>query len=157
MALAEFEAADSEARAKKNVTQAIERVSARLGNTPTICRKCYVHPEIVSAYLGGGLLLEVQKDIDAQLRDGLETLRPEEAAVLSFLRTRVARDLAAAESRPGPDCNPPASSTGRRASHAARRPRPKHRQLTPHTFAPLDAVGADRAVAGGGAQHTKKD
>jgi len=47
MALAEFEQADSAARAKKNVTQAIERVSSRLGNTPTICRKCYIHPEIV--------------------------------------------------------------------------------------------------------------
>jgi len=97
MALAEFEKADSTARAKKNVTRAIERVSARLGNTPTICRKCYVHPEIVNAYLDGGLLLEVQKDIDGQLRDELQTLRPEEAAVLTFLRTRVARDLAAAE------------------------------------------------------------
>jgi DNA topoisomerase-1 len=97
MALSEFETADSQARAKKNVTQAIERVSSRLGNTPTICRKCYVHPAIVSAYLDGGLLLEIQKDIDAQLRDELDTLRPEEAAVLAFLRTRVARDLAAGQ------------------------------------------------------------
>jgi DNA topoisomerase-1 len=96
MALTEFEMADSALRAKKNVTQAIERVSARLGNTPTICRKCYIHPEIVSAYLGGALLLEVRDDIDSQLRDALDTLRPEEAAVLSFLRSRVARDLAAA-------------------------------------------------------------
>ena len=59
MALAEFERVDSKAGAKKNVTRAIERVAARLGNTPTICRKCYVHPEIViTAYLDGGLLLE---------------------------------------------------------------------------------------------------
>jgi DNA topoisomerase-1 len=95
MALSEFESADSQARARKNVTRAIERVSSRLGNTPTICRKCYVHPEIVSAYLDGGLLLEIQKDIDDQVRDELQTLRPEEAAVLAFLRTRVARDIAA--------------------------------------------------------------
>jgi DNA topoisomerase-1 len=102
MALSEFETADSQARAKKNVTQAIERVSSRLGNTPTICRKCYVHPAIVSAYLDGGLLLEIQKDIDAQLRDELDTLRPEEAAVLAFLRTRVARDLAAGQKAAAP-------------------------------------------------------
>ncbi len=104
MALSEFEAADNTARAKKNITKAIERVSTKLGNTPTICRKCYVHPEIVSAYLDGDLLLEVQKDIDEQLREDLATLRPEEAAVLSFLRTRVVRDLATAappqESKP---------------------------------------------------------
>jgi len=100
MALAEFEKADSAVHAKKNVTQAIERVSATLGNTPTICRKCYIHPEIVSAYLDGALLLEVQRDIDSQLRDTLETLRPEEAAVLSFLRSRVMRDLVACDSAP---------------------------------------------------------
>ena len=93
MTLAEFETADGLAHAKKNITRAIERVSGRLGNTPAICRKCYIHPEIVSAYLDGRLLLDIQKDIDAQLRDGLETLRPEEAAVLSFLRIRVAREL----------------------------------------------------------------
>ncbi len=97
MALAEFETADTAARAKKNVTQAIERVSARLGNTPTICRKCYVHPEIVTAYLDGGLLLEIQKNIDSQLRGDLSTFRPEEAAVLSFLRARITRDLAGAK------------------------------------------------------------
>jgi DNA topoisomerase-1 len=96
-ALAEFEMADSVSRAKKNVTQAIERVAARLGNTPTICRKCYVHPEIVSAYLGGSLLLEIRNDSDGPLPDTFETLRPEETAVLSFLRARVAGALAAAE------------------------------------------------------------
>jgi DNA topoisomerase-1 len=116
MALSEFETADNQARAKKNVTRAIERVSSRLGNTPTICRRCYVHPEIVSAYLDGGLLLEIQKDIDEQLRDDLETLRPEEAAVLAFLRTRVARDIAA-NSAAGA-----APESGRRA-RAARSPR----------------------------------
>jgi DNA topoisomerase-1 len=104
----------------KNVTEAIERVSARLGNTPTICRKCYIHPEIVSAYLDGGLLLEVQKDIDAELRGALETLRPEEAAVLSFLRTRVARDLAAAKAQSTPD-------EGRRRSRPAPLPEIRRR------------------------------
>jgi DNA topoisomerase-1 len=111
-ALAELETADSQARAKKNVTRAIERVSAMLGNTPTICRKCYVHPEIVSAYLDGGLLLEVEKAIDARLREALETLRPEEAAVLSFL-------LAKCEPAPrlGPDDYQPTAV--RRAPRAA--------------------------------------
>jgi DNA topoisomerase I len=113
MALAEFERVDSRARAKKNVTQAIERVSARLGNTPTICRKCYVHPEVLNAYLDGGLLLEVRQTIDDQLRDELETLRPEEAAVLAFLRTRVARDLDASRT----------AGVGAPATNVARRTR----------------------------------
>jgi DNA topoisomerase I len=96
-ALMEFETADSSARTKKNVTRAVEQVAARLGNTPTICRKCYIHPEVVSAYLDGGLLREVESHIDRQLREDLDKLRPEEAAVLSFLRERVTRDLASAK------------------------------------------------------------
>jgi DNA topoisomerase I len=123
MALSEFEAADSAARAKKNVTQAIERVSARLGNTPTICRKCYVHPEVVSAYLSGGLLLEVQKDIDEQLRDELESLRPEEAAVLSFLRARVARDIAETKSEVPAGSHSLRTKARRPGSINVRRPR----------------------------------
>jgi DNA topoisomerase-1 len=94
-ALAEVERADNTARAKKNVARAIERVAAQLGNTPTICRKCYIHPEIVTAYMDGGLLLESRNDFDSQLRDTADALRPEETAVLAFLRTRPARDLAA--------------------------------------------------------------
>ena len=52
--------------AKRNITRAIERVSARLGNTPTICRKCYIHPEIMNAYLEGGLSLDLRQNLDGQ-------------------------------------------------------------------------------------------
>ena len=48
LALREFEAFDSNTLAKKNIKAAIQRVAERLGNTPTICRKCYIHPEIVN-------------------------------------------------------------------------------------------------------------
>ena len=40
LALQEFQKFDSQAGAKKNIREAIKRVAARLGNTPTICRKC---------------------------------------------------------------------------------------------------------------------
>ncbi|HZH09132.1 MAG TPA: DNA topoisomerase IB [Microvirga sp.] len=93
MALAEFEQFDSEAKAKKNIRAAIEQVSARLGNTPTICRKCYVHPEVFSCYLEGGLLLEIKEEIEAELRDDLPSLRPEEAAVLTLLQERLSREV----------------------------------------------------------------
>lgn len=93
LALREFEAFDSDAKAKKNVRAAIERVSARLGNTPTVCRKCYVHPEILNTYLSGSMLLEVKEEVDAELRDGLVGLKPEEAAVLGLLRTRLSEEI----------------------------------------------------------------
>src|SRR5215213_1952185 len=93
MALKEFETFDSETKAKKNVRAAIESVSAKLGNTPTICRKCYIHPEVLSSYVEGSLLLEVKEEIDAELRDDLASLKPEEAAVLTLLEARLNRDL----------------------------------------------------------------
>ena len=92
-ALKEFEAFDSEAKAKKNIRAAIEKVAGRLGNTPTICRKCYVHPELINSYVEGSLLLEIKEEVEAELRDDLAGLRPEEAAVLSLLEARINRDL----------------------------------------------------------------
>jgi DNA topoisomerase-1 len=96
LALKEFETFDTEAKAKKNVRAAIERVASKLGNTPTICRKCYIHPEIMSSYVEGSLLLEVKNEVEAELRDDLAGLRPEEAAVLSLLEARLNRDVNAA-------------------------------------------------------------
>jgi DNA topoisomerase-1 len=40
---------------KRDVVRAIERVAERLGNTPSVCRKCYVHPEVIGAFLDGAL------------------------------------------------------------------------------------------------------
>jgi DNA topoisomerase-1 len=89
MAFSEFEAFDSATAAKRNVRAAIERVAARLGNTPTICRKCYVHPAIVDAYVEGELAMKVVADVESELRDRMEALNPEEVAVLTFLRQRL--------------------------------------------------------------------
>jgi DNA topoisomerase-1 len=93
MALAEFEQFDSQAKAKKNVKAAIEKVAARLGNTPTICRKCYIHPEILNCYIDGDVLREVKEEVEQELRDGLPNLKPEEAAVLSLLQNRIRREI----------------------------------------------------------------
>jgi DNA topoisomerase I len=93
LALQEFENFDTQAKVKKNVRAAIERVAARLGNTPTICRKCYVHPEILSLYAEGALLLQVKERVEGELREDLATLKPEGSAVLSLLEGRLNRDL----------------------------------------------------------------
>jgi DNA topoisomerase-1 len=77
LALREFEDFD----AKKNIRTAIERVAARLGNTPTICRKCYVHPEVLNAYAEGTLVLEIEAEACGDFK-------PEEAAVLALLEAR---------------------------------------------------------------------
>jgi DNA topoisomerase I len=94
LALQEFERFDTKAAQKKNLKAAIERVAARLGNTPTICRKCYVHPEILNSYAEGQLLLEIKQEVEGELRDDLAALKPEEAAVLGLLQARLNRTLA---------------------------------------------------------------
>ena len=56
LALEEFEKFDSQAQRKRNIVRAIETVAERLGNTPSVCRKCYVHPVILDSYLDGSML-----------------------------------------------------------------------------------------------------
>ena len=92
MALSELESFDSAAQAKRNLRSAIEKVSARLGNTPTICRKCYVHPEVLNSYMDGNLVLEIKSQAESELRSAVGSLKPEEAAVLAMLRGRLARE-----------------------------------------------------------------
>ena len=89
LALREFEAFDSEAQAKKNIVRAIELVAERLGNTPTVCRKCYVHPEVILAYLDGSMLQTLKRKAENEIKDGLGKLKPEEAAVVTLLQQRL--------------------------------------------------------------------
>src|SRR3954470_20749973 len=93
MALNEVKSFDTAAQAKRNLRTAIENVAARLGNTPTICRKCYVHPEVLTSYLDGNLILEIKKKVERELRDTLAELQPEEAAVLAMLRGRLSKEV----------------------------------------------------------------
>lgn len=101
MALGEMQSFDTVAQAKRNVRTAIGSVAARLGNTPTVCRKCYVHPEVLNSYLNGNLVPEVKPDA-SRLRAGLSGLKPEEAAVLAMLRSCLANEPSAS----GQTCSP---------------------------------------------------
>lgn len=77
---------------KKDVVAAIKEVSARLGNTVAVCRKCYVHPEVLDAYLEQKLAIE--EPPPATKRDAaaaLASLSPYENAVLAFLHARLGR------------------------------------------------------------------
>lgn len=71
---------DSDTQAKRNVVQAIERVAEQLGNTPTVCRKCYVHPAVLDAYLDRSLA-RVPRDTP-----GGSGLAAGERAVLALLK-----------------------------------------------------------------------
>ncbi|MFD2365928.1 DNA topoisomerase IB [Pseudoduganella sp. GCM10020061] len=89
LALQEFEKFDSDAQAKKNIVRAIESVAEKLGNTPSICRKCYVHPAIIESYMDGTMLEALRARAEQELIEGLPSLEPEEAAVLALLEVRL--------------------------------------------------------------------
>lgn len=55
-ALMSFEHYEEETQAKHNLVEAMKLVSKKLGNTPAICRKSYVHPLVISTYLDGSLI-----------------------------------------------------------------------------------------------------
>lgn len=87
MALREVEKFDTKAQAKKNIVRAIENVAERLGNTPSICKKCYVHPFVLDAYMDGSLLEQVVRE--RALNSKKQSLQPEEAMVVRLLERRL--------------------------------------------------------------------
>jgi DNA topoisomerase-1 len=89
LALQEYEKFDSEAQAKKNVVRAIESVAERLGNTPAVCRKCYVHPAVIESYLDGTMVEALRQRARQELTEDLHALQPEEAAVVALLQERL--------------------------------------------------------------------
>jgi DNA topoisomerase-1 len=75
---------------KKHVIECIKRVAERLGNTPAVCRKCYVHPTVFDAYFEGRLASAFER---AQSAEGARTVGEPQALALSSVETAVLRLL----------------------------------------------------------------
>jgi len=80
--------APTKKQAERNVVQAIDHTASRLGNTRTVCRKYYIHPALVSAYLDGQILPPSPRLRVRKVRKPGGKLRKHEAEVLEFLRGR---------------------------------------------------------------------
>ena len=76
----------------RDVVRAIADVAQRLGNTLAVCRRCYVHPAIIAAYLDGALPSALTARSDVRPGRPATGLRPDEAAVLRLLERREADD-----------------------------------------------------------------
>jgi DNA topoisomerase I len=87
LTLREMGISEKESEAKKNVVRAIESVSEKLGNTPSICRKCYVHPVVLNSYLDGTLVETLQQIIEEE-ED--KFFSADEKLVLNFLNRKLA-------------------------------------------------------------------
>ena len=91
-AFKELEQFETKAQAKKNIVRVVEQVAKRLGNTPAVCRKCYVHPAIFDAYLQGSMIQTVRQRARTQLNGSWKKFPPEEALVLKILERRLAAE-----------------------------------------------------------------
>ena len=83
----DIELASTTAR-KRFVSEAIGEVAARLGNTKAVCRKCYVHPTVIDAFLDGETIAPFVRTSGAA-RGGRHQLSAEEAAVVKLLTARL--------------------------------------------------------------------
>jgi DNA topoisomerase-1 len=83
-ALADVAACKSNADARRNIARAVESVAKRLGNTKTVCRKCYIHPAILHAYVDGATI-ETLKTRARRLATSAGTLTVEERAVVRLI------------------------------------------------------------------------
>lgn len=83
--LADFGAFDSDSQATHNMSEAIKAAAEHLGNTPAICRKSYVHPQILDAYIDGTLLEAFEHSTP---KDAAAGLHLDETIVLGLLRER---------------------------------------------------------------------
>jgi DNA topoisomerase-1 len=78
--LARFPPHRSTRAAKKNIVRAIETVAARLGNTASVCRKCYIHPLVFDAYMAGDVVKPSRRGPTGRSR-----LSPQESAVVALI------------------------------------------------------------------------
>lgn len=84
-ALQAYKSFSSQTEANKQIIQAIESVAQKLGNTKAICRKCYVHPDVLRAHMDGNLAKLMDQRANALLKGDLKKLPREEAALLVLL------------------------------------------------------------------------
>jgi len=83
-ALGELAPFMSKSQAKRYVVRAVEAVARKLGNTRTVCQKCYIHPATVKAYFDGTLPETLSRPAPAT-RDAQNGLSGDEAAVMMIL------------------------------------------------------------------------
>jgi len=88
LALRAMGPAPTQREAERNILRALDEVSERLGNTRTVCRKYYVHPGVLDAYLRGRTVEGSAPPINGRMArsHAAAALRRDELAVLQFVQ-----------------------------------------------------------------------
>jgi DNA topoisomerase-1 len=85
--LAELGRCEDARQAKGNLAAAVKRVAERLGNTPTVCRSCYIHPSVLEAYERGRSIEEFRpRGARRRIQRQQPDYSVEELALLKLLR-----------------------------------------------------------------------
>ncbi|HEY1578568.1 MAG TPA: DNA topoisomerase IB [Terracidiphilus sp.] len=79
---------ESQTQAKRNIVEAVKKVAERLGNTPAVCRKCYIHPAVLDCYLSGDLI-KILETAEKKIAKTEHSLREEEEQLMFLLERRL--------------------------------------------------------------------
>jgi DNA topoisomerase-1 len=90
VALNKVGAGETQKEKKSKIKAAVTAVSKILGNTPAVCRKCYVHPAVLETYLSGNMIEGLKRKTEEALERNAPDLRSVEVAVMEFLQQRLA-------------------------------------------------------------------
>ncbi len=88
VALAEIGCCEDEREARRNVVRAVHRVADHLGNTPAVCRSCYIHPAVLEAYQQGQTIEEFRPRRARRIARQQPEYTVEELTLLKLLRAR---------------------------------------------------------------------
>ena len=98
--------------AEKNIVAAVDLTAKRLGNTRSVCRKYYIHPTLIEAYLEGSVLPPLPERKWSKRKSQGPTLRQHELDVLAFIKARLKpekRRIAASRYKKSPAIQTPAN------------------------------------------------
>ncbi len=103
--------AESRREAERNIVAAVDTTAKKLGNTRSVCRKYYIHPALIEAYLEGSVLPPLPEHTwspgtpEERVSHG-PTLRRHEADVLAFLKARLKPNARRAPRQEAPELEP---------------------------------------------------
>src|SRR2546428_1845958 len=86
VALGKLGASETKRQAQSNIKHAISAVAEVLGNTPVVCRQCYIHPAVLEACLSGNIINGFRSNTQEEFEKQGTDLISAQAAVLKFLR-----------------------------------------------------------------------
>ena len=90
LALQRQPAPSSMTEAKKNLVAVVKEVAHKLGNTPATCRKFYIHPIVIDAYVDGALPQLMGRVAKQVYEDSPHALRHDEMSLVEMLEEQVA-------------------------------------------------------------------